>query len=467
MSSFAVRSSVLGAVHEVDNSIFGGIGLVGKRKLKHTDSNIRSYQEKLVKEDKVSNKEEPYLAPEIQSKLDKMKDLFDRGQVRIRAYDGFYIACHVFAYLSGKEKWYGNNWLESHRRAANMICRGLGLSQIYPGLDKYILEDSKDYAIDAPGGKPIITKEVINEAFRRFPVEFSVKDSFEDGDSKPIKVLHIEEDPVVVEHPEDDIPEGTIDPEEADIISVVVEPKEEKIKPIFDFAKMDLVSEDMKSVTETQKRKFEEAFGEFVKDKSYQLNRFPGGAIQLVFNNGDGTFPTYWIDPDVAVGNGYMVLGNYVTGNPVMPLDTIPVHSSEKEILKKVLENPTYVLTPEEIQRCMSHMFTNQKIYSIVDMSNMSNRLSKLSEDEFRKLGQKFTYIINSLSQNEMGRLRVNSWKSIDKFTMISDEKCKSPFPGTTLVNYSGVEVSVDKDTVTIKFQGIPRVEKIENYGII
>ena len=260
MSSFAVRSSVLGAVHEVDNSIFGGIGLMGKRKLKHTDSNIRSYQEKIVKEDKVSNKEEPYLAPEIQSKLDKMKDLFDRGQVRIRAYDGFYIACHVFAYLSGKEKWYGNNWLESHKRAANMICRGLGLSQIYPGLDKYILEDSKDYAIDAPGGKPIITKEVINEAFRRFPVEFSIKDNFFEGEvSKPIEVLYIEEDPVVVEHPEDDIPEGTVDPEEADIISVVVEPEEEKseggeiIKPIFDFGKMDLVSEDTKSVTETQK----------------------------------------------------------------------------------------------------------------------------------------------------------------------------------------------------------------------
>ena len=58
-------------------------------------------------------------------------------------------------------------------------------------------------------------------------------------------------------------------------------------------------------------------------------------------------------------------------------LANIMVHHTEEEIINKIFNNPQYILNPNEITKCMSHMFLNpvQLICAIADklFKNCSN----------------------------------------------------------------------------------------------
>ena len=112
-------------------------------------------------------------------------------------------------------------------------------------------------------------------------------------------------------------------------------------------------------------------------------------------------------------------------------------------------------------------MFTNQRIYNVVDMSNIGGWSRKLPTDEFRKLGQKLTFIINCLTPEIRGRMRFLKHSNIDNFELISDNKCRSPFPGQTLTNITNIRVTVSGDDVTI-INGSDTVKyHIDDYGIL
>ena len=79
----------------------------------------------------------------------------------------------------------------------------------------------------------------------------------------------------------------------------------------------------------------------------------------------------------------------------------------------------------------------------------MKSRLEKLSDHDFKKLGKNFTFIINSLKEDR-ARFRINEWNGTDDFTLISDKKCKSPFPGDTSDKINGIEIRVKEVYIPI-----------------
>lgn len=208
--------------------------------------------------------------------------------------------------------------------------------------------------------------------------------------------------------------------------------------------------------------KLQKDFEDLLVNYSYQFNK-NGDLVELVIYN-NGRMDSYYIDPGTIIGNGFNVIC-------LVPGDTIMVNYRHKDILEKVFNNPNYILNVEEIQRVSQDMFCNTRIYYMVDMSKGAEILPKLSGEDFHKLGNKLTSILN-LPWNDISvpfsRLRFRSFKSIDDFTLVSDDKCKIPIPNDmcNVIGY-GLTVKVNEDTITVKYNEESTQFKIEKYNVM
>lgn len=468
------------------DNIFGGIILGGLEisdkltkpiddyRAKRCDENIKAYADKLRQTEHPSAKIDTWVPKEVQKRIDDLGYFngdAEKSDLRRRSYNGWYVALHVIAYYSGRELDYGDNWYIWSRIASNMLCREFKLSEIYGGLDKYNGLTLKDFDIDS--GHPIITEETIREAFKVFPCPELVKHI--KGEEKQEKISPIFYLPYKGNDNEitiDDVLSVVLDKNSVDTEPDPIPSPIKKINP-----KSVINPENFINVPDVQKKKFESTFGQFLADKKWYLNKLKGGPIECVvqYDNPDGSenFVGHIIDPGLSTGDEYYVVAQTSqsgTGN------TIPVHPAEVDILRKVFDSKgeKYVLTPEEHQRCLSHLFKNTQIYSVFDFSNMGDKLRKLKTepDKFRKFGQKLTFIINMIENTpKMGRLRFSNWNGIDDFEVCSkndgNNKVRSPFPGENLTNLSGVVITVTGDFVTVEYEGTKLMEEIEEYGII
>lgn len=215
-------------------------------------------------------------------------------------------------------------------------------------------------------------------------------------------------------------------------------------------------------VSKAEIKKLEKELGDLLANYAYQFNK-NGDLIELVIHGSD-RMDSYYIDPGVMIGNGFNVICN-------VPGDTIMVNQRHKDILAKVFENPLYCLNQEEIMRVSMDMFMNPRIYYMLDMSKGPEFLPKLSEEEFAKLGKKLSFILNiPWNPNELpfGRMRFRGFKSVDDFTLVSDDKCKSPLSGndeTCGFISPGLVVKVNGDKVVVKNETATKEFTITEYN--
>lgn len=208
------------------------------------------------------------------------------------------------------------------------------------------------------------------------------------------------------------------------------------------------------------------AFGETLNGYSYQFNRI-NDLIELIIYN-TGRMDSYLIDPGTIIGNGY---------NLIHPVGNIRqfINLKHKDIVAKILSNKLYMLNFEELQRISNDMFTNTSIYAMVDMSKGPEFLPKLSQEEFYKLGMKLSFVYNlPWSSNNgldgkipMSRLRFRSFKSVDDFVLVSDDKCKSPLAYTTFnIITQGLVIKVSENKVVVKCgDDYNQTYEIKNYN--
>lgn len=447
---------------------FLSYGLGGKQRIKKTDAEINSYLSKLEGGEHISIKENPFIPDSLRSYIDKYsKNSVVKAKQIARAYDGFYAACHTFAVMSGKEKSYGPNWDIEQRLCSNMICQNMfGCSGIYQDDDvKNIIPDITEYMVDGNINKPILTPEILTEAFRRFPVKEIVVEKAMNELKKTQVLLNEDDDIIDIEFEE---------VEESPIYKGSVE------NPIFRFNNENLNLDPVKNrgkLPVKQEEKFNKIFGEYLKGKKYELFKMEHGTINCVINFDNGGYNSLIIDPGLCVGDNYYVLVKTSIEDAFIKLNVVPVHPSEKEILTKVFEatTETYMLTPEEHQKALSHILKNHGIYSVFDMSSLgSKRIISLknSPENFRKFGQKLTFIINCINTTGLlGRLRFSKWNGIDSFEVRSDEdkknKLRSPLPPNTLMNQTGVVIEVNGDDVSIESNGETWDYNITEYGVL
>lgn len=210
--------------------------------------------------------------------------------------------------------------------------------------------------------------------------------------------------------------------------------------------------------------KLETIIPEFVKS-DYRYEAF-GSLVNLyIKRTEEGAEDCYLIDPGIVMGKGeYCIISN-------VPNDTLFVPFSHKDIVEKIIGNKFYVLSSEEIQKVIDGYFRNLNIYRYIDMSK-TEFLSKLSQDDFQKLGKKLTFILSKLAENANGvdlpRFRFNMFESIDNFMIISDPAVVSPLIGTnetSSIMVEGMMFIVNGDSVTMKYFDSTTDFKIEKYG--
>lgn len=215
-----------------------------------------------------------------------------------------------------------------------------------------------------------------------------------------------------------------------------------------------------------------------------ELSKISGGVKIEVVANGDLAYATffykdhmnhYFIDPNIVIGNGY----NMFCNTPI-PNDSILVNFKHKDILKKVIADPKYILTTDEILVCQRDMFMNPNIYYRIDMFDVAKFFGKLSGEDFNRLGKKLSAISTiNFAQFHLPddpRLRIKTFTNVDEFTLISDNKTHSPLLDrheTASQIVYGLELKINEDEIDMIYpdpdgSGQLLVQKFTiNYGVM
>ena len=215
-----------------------------------------------------------------------------------------------------------------------------------------------------------------------------------------------------------------------------------------------------------------------------ELSKISGGIKIEVVANGDLAYATffykdhmnhYFIDPNIVIGNGY----NMFCNGPI-PNDSILVNFKHKDILKKAIADPQYILTTDEILICQRDMFMNPNIYYRIDMFDVAKFFGKLSGEDFNRLGKKLSAIstINFALFHlpDDPRLRIKTFTNVDEFTLVSDNKTHSPLLDrheTASQIVYGLELKINEDEIDMIYpdpdgSGQLLVQKFTiNYGVM
>lgn len=215
-----------------------------------------------------------------------------------------------------------------------------------------------------------------------------------------------------------------------------------------------------------------------------ELSKISGGIKIEVVANGDLAYATffykdhmnhYFIDPNIVIGNGYNMFCNTPISN-----DSILVNFKHKDILKKAIADPQYILTTDEILICQRDMFMNPNIYYRIDMFDVTKFFGKLSGEDFNRLGKKLSAISTiNFAQFHLPddpRLRIKTFTSIDEFTLVSDNKTHSPLLDrheTASQIVYGLELKINEDEIDMIYpdpegSGQLLVQKFTiNYGVM
>ena len=205
---------------------------------------------------------------------------------------------------------------------------------------------------------------------------------------------------------------------------------------------------------ESTRKRVLKAFGDLLNNRTYDLESIGNGnIIQLSFPDRQ---QAYWIDPSIIIGDGFNLY--WQADSPIM----INI-SRNRDIIKKILDYPNYALTPEEYNRVRACQFKNDGLYDCLDMSGMSRNINGMNADTMFKFEEKLNKIFgidpqtgafsNPVFQGygKLFRFRFSKFKSIDDFTLVSDEKVKSPVQGVNDI-LPGMTVLVYKNNYIVKY---------------
>lgn len=220
-------------------------------------------------------------------------------------------------------------------------------------------------------------------------------------------------------------------------------------------------------------QRLETDFAEILKDHkesgllTYKFNILSDIAELIVIDKDlSGAPARYRIDPGIIIGNGTNLI-YYVTEQDGVARDIYVNVNKRPEIVKNIIDNPGYNMTPEDIQKSFADYFTVKQIYYYIDMSSFSTHISTFKQQKMDQLENKLTAVFNILNtQNGIpeGRFRLKEWKGIDNFTLISDKDCRSPFAsnGSTCGDIvSGMTISIIKDNITVTYKDPANLGKV------
>lgn len=181
--------------------------------------------------------------------------------------------------------------------------------------------------------------------------------------------------------------------------------------------------EQTTGLTKTDKKILEKKFeGILSSVMQYQFNKL-GNIYELALAN-NNSFIRFIIDP-FTFGNGYNLMVNI--NNMMYPVSL----EQDKDIAKKFVLIPGYTPTAEEMQRINSRLVFSSRIYMGYDLTNLQQILKKLDKEEDRMmLADRLDKILSIpwgmyLNGYNLPRTRIETFKSVNDFTLVCDNKVK------------------------------------------
>lgn len=181
--------------------------------------------------------------------------------------------------------------------------------------------------------------------------------------------------------------------------------------------------EQTTGLTKTDKKILEKKFeGILSSVMQYQFNKL-GNIYELVLAH-NNSFIRFIIDP-FTFGNGYNLMVSI--NNMMYPVSL----DQDKDIAKKFVLIPGYTPTAEEMQRINSRLVFSSRIYMGYDLTNLQQILKKLDKEEDKvMLADKLDKILSIpwgmyLNGYNLPRTRIETFKSVNDFTLVCDNKVK------------------------------------------
>ncbi len=179
------------------------------------------------------------------------------------------------------------------------------------------------------------------------------------------------------------------------------------------------------ALTKHEKSMLKKKFEGLLDGKDYQFNKLKD-IYELAINE-NGVIRRFFVDKYM-FGNDYNLL---VTVNDCwMPISL----SNDKQIAKRVLNNPLYQLTQTDIKKMTSRISFSGDIIASLDMSNINTIKKKISSgapgDELKfteTLKKIFGMNWNMFIGISMPRVRISRFSSVDDFTLVCDDKVRVP----------------------------------------
>lgn len=182
------------------------------------------------------------------------------------------------------------------------------------------------------------------------------------------------------------------------------------------------------------------------------------GFYYLYITNSDGTESRYILDDgSIMGGRRISILGSFI--NNINQVNSVFVDIEKHPLITtNILNDPLYLMTPEEVSDCWYDHLYNKAIYNTIDFHN-TEFFDKMTEEE--KYNFELTLLgILKIDMFENIRFRFKEYTDSTHYTLVSDYQMFRPLPCIQYVKFpetyvaDGLEIRVDGPMIYAMFNG-------------
>lgn len=216
--------------------------------------------------------------------------------------------------------------------------------------------------------------------------------------------------------------------------------------------------------------RLENSLSGYIRDEKYSYNIDANTGLPMLTimrDNSYGATESFIIDDGTVMGGtGIWVLGKYMNSFGVQDYIFVNVVKSPGTVYN-IINRSFYQLNAAEVADAFSAMLQNYSIYNAIDMSG-TYWLDYLNAGERKMITDHLSNIIGFMSADQnlwqLPRLRFSEYINPNNFTLVSDNKVKSPFAITGFTSSEiceGLSFVCKDGAITQYFSTVPNAKYI------
>lgn len=211
---------------------------------------------------------------------------------------------------------------------------------------------------------------------------------------------------------------------------------------------------------------FENVFEKWIPKTVKHRYDYKFGFYYLYISRNDGTESCHIVDDgSIMGGRRISILGAYLDNNNQVKNAFVDV-ISHPLTTTNILNNPAYLMTPQEVSECWYDHLYNKQIYNAIDFHN-TEFFDGLSEEDKYNFELTLLGVLN-IEMFANVRFRIKEFVDAAHYTLVSDYQMFKPLPYIQYFQMpetyvaEGLEVKVDDATIHAMFNGTYKAFRME-----